>query len=66
MGAELHQFFKDQEVQKENMGLYASALRFHANRMVGYISKYPEIVGVAGLGFPFYLPKDVPIRPYAD
>jgi hypothetical protein len=60
MTAELGRFFHDQESILHHTGEYAQALRFHTNRFIGYISCYPEVTGVVGLGFPFYLPKRLP------
>lgn len=60
MGKELGQFFRDQERTHERLGVYASAVRFHANRLSGYLANRPEVTGTIGLGFPFYLPKQVP------
>ncbi len=59
MSSELGRFFHDQETIIQRTGEYAQALRFHSNRFIGYISQYPEITGVVGLGFPFYLPQKV-------
>ncbi len=60
MNSELGRFFHDQERILHRTGEYAQALRFHTNRFIGYISQYPEITGVVGLGFPFYLPRKLP------
>ncbi|GIW62028.1 MAG: hypothetical protein KatS3mg089_0880 [Patescibacteria group bacterium] len=59
MSSELGRFFHDQERILHRTGEYAQALRLHTNRFIGYISKYPEVTGVVGLGFPFYLPRNI-------
>lgn len=62
MSSELGRFFHDQERILHHTGEYAQALRFHTNRFIGYVSQYPEVSGVVGLGFPFYLPRDISDR----